>query len=136
MYFWKGEIIYLILAFVSYAMSQSSLSLLYVDMIVKTQFQNKGPSNSPSTTQEPLQVRHSLKQTVWRIVKTIIMFPADKTAVESASVIGIIISYAGITWLIVFVAWLLPMFVTLVVIAKVLNKYFLQLPDTGHIKVV
>ncbi|MBN1803869.1 MAG: CDP-alcohol phosphatidyltransferase family protein, partial [Sedimentisphaerales bacterium] len=101
LYFWNGEIVYLILAFVSYAMSQSSLSLLYVDLLVKTQLHDKGSSNSPSTAPKPLQV-HSLKQAVWRAVKMIIAFPSDKTAVESTSVIGIIISYAGITWLIVF----------------------------------
>jgi phosphatidylglycerophosphate synthase len=134
LYFWKGEIIYLALAFVSYAMSQSSLSLFCLDLIMKTQFQNKGSLNSPSTTQEPLQVRHSLKQTVWRIVKMIIVFPSDTIVVESASVIGIIISYAGITWLIEFVAWSLPMFVLLSIVAKVLNKYFLQLPNVEHIK--
>lgn len=127
LYVFNGEVKYLILAFISYAMSQCILNLLYVDMIIKAQSQEKEISNLTQKTR-------TRKRTVWRIIKLIVLLPSDKTTVESASVIAIVVGYFGVTWPIMFIAWFLPIFVTFAFIAKITNKYFLKLPNAEHTK--
>lgn len=136
LYVWKGEVKYLILAFVCYAASNWSLSLLYAYMIIKAQCRQKGLPNFSPPREKPVQIHGVFKQRAGRIIKSILVSPSDKTMVDSASAVSIIVSYAGVTWPIVFVSWFLAISLPLIVIAKVVNKYFLQLPDKEHVKVV
>ena len=119
------------LAFASYVTAHCVLSLSYAHQIVKLPHE-AGAASSEAVYQE----HHSFRKNMFWVIMKGLGYSADKVVVTFASAIGIFLGYSGITAPMIIIAWAVPALGTIMVIGRIVVKYYIQLPDAKHVRIL
>jgi phosphatidylglycerophosphate synthase len=125
LYLLERQVVYLVLAFVSYAASHSILGLSYAHQIVKLSYGGKSKIQEAGCYEENQSFR---KNKIWMFIKAA-SYSTDMAVIMIVSAICIFLSYADIIMPLVTVAWFTAVSQTLLMVGRILHKYFIQLPD-------
>jgi len=135
LYALNGQIRYMILAFVAYATIESLLGLRDVYWVVLWESSSDDETRSKKSPVfgSTLKKHHD---GVWIVnrVKQMLHLPTDHVVIRLISIICIFLSYAGIIKPLILFSWLFAISGIIVIVGDVANKYFVLVPDLGHVK--
>jgi hypothetical protein len=128
---------YLILAFLGYAMAQIKLGLAKVYQCVAMQMSESDSTNRDRTQPFASSLQQStLKSKLFEAVKWLIHKSFDEILIRFVLITAIFLGYAGFIMPMIIWSWWFVIFGLINNIGEIVSKYYVYLPDAGHVKKV
>lgn len=128
LYFIENKVVYLVLAFVSYAASHCVLGLSYAHQIIKSSYSDNSAGENTDSYKEKTSFR---KNKIWVLIKAA-SYSTDMVVIATFSSICMLLSYGGIILPMIVLVWFIAISQTVLMFGRILHKYFIQLPDIKH----
>jgi phosphatidylglycerophosphate synthase len=128
---------YLILAFLGYAMAQIKLGLTTGYQRVAAQISESDSTNRDRTQPSASSLRQStLKSKLFATAKWLFYKSFDEILLRLVAVTAIFLGYVGFIMPMIIWSWWMVIFGLIRNVGEIVSKYYVYVPDAGHVKKV